>query len=122
MAGPPNNWPKEQVDFNMRMATQRTLMMTDFDPDSVMLYVFPADFYKDGDKSPCFHAQPNNKISAADRVTVNYMYPSDPEVRKQRYAQNRAAFQAILEKNKSADGSTKAVLPDYMGTFFTPKE
>ena len=37
-------------------------------------------------------------------------------------AQNRAAFQAILDKNKSADGSTKAVLPDYMGTLFTPKQ
>jgi hypothetical protein len=122
MAGPPNNWPKEQVDFNMRMATQRTLMMTNFDPDSVMLYVFPAEFYKNGDKSPCFHAQPNNSISKADRATVNYMYPSDPEKRKERYAQNRAAFQAILDKNKSADGSTKAVLPDYMGTFFSPKE
>ncbi|MBL8905422.1 MAG: hypothetical protein JNM20_01980 [Rhizobiales bacterium] len=122
MAGPPNNWPKEQVDFNMRMATQRTLMMTDFDPNSVMLYVFPAEFYKDGVKSRCYHPAPNNKISAADRVTVNYMYPSDPEVRRQRYAQNRAAFQAILDKNKAADGSTKAVLPDYMGTFFTPKD
>lgn len=122
MAGPPNNWPKEQVDYNMRMATQPTLMMTNFDPDSVMLYVFPADFYTNGEQSPCFHAQPNNSISRADRVTVNYMYPSDPEVRKQRYEQNRAAFQAILDKNKSADGSTKAVLPDYMGTFFTPTE
>ena len=33
MAGPPNNWPKEQVDYNMRMATQPTLMMTNFDPE-----------------------------------------------------------------------------------------
>lgn len=122
MAGPPNNWPKEQVDYNMRQATQPTLMMTNFDPDSVMLYVFPADFYTNGEKSPCFHAAPNNQISRADRATINYMYPKDVELRKQRYAQNRAAFQAILDKNKSADGSTKAVLPDYMGSFFTPKE
>jgi len=122
MAGPPNNWPKEQVDYNMRMATQSTLMMTEFDPNSVMLYVFPADFYTNGQKSRCYHPQPNNGISKIDRITVNFMYPADPETRKERYGKTRAAFQAILDKNKTADGATKAVLPDYMGMLFSPKE
>jgi len=122
MEGPPNNWPKSQVDFNMKMATRPTLMMTNFDPDSVMLYVFPAEFYNNGGGSPCYHPYPNNQISAADRVTVNYMYPTDPETRRQRYAENRAAFQAILNKAKSESGTTKAVLPDYLQLFFSPKE
>jgi astacin (peptidase family M12A) len=117
MAGPPNNWPKEQVDFNMRMATQSTLMMTDFDPNSVMLYVFPADFYLNGEQSHCYHAAPNNQMSSADRVTVDYMYPADQQERRKHYAQNRAAFQAILDKAKTSD-ATKGVMPDYMNIFF----
>ena len=35
---------------------------------------------------------------------------------------NTAETGEFLDKNKSADGTTKAVLPDYMGTFFTPKQ
>jgi len=115
LSGPPNNWSKDQIDFNLRMATEASLMGTDFDPSSVMLYVFPAEFYKRKEASPCFHSTPNNSVSPSDRETVDYMYPVDPNERQKHFAEARASFEAVLLK---ADSSKRAVLPDYMNVFF----
>ena len=43
LAGPPNNWSKEDVDHNVFEHYSKTISQyTEFDPDSIMLYPIPA--------------------------------------------------------------------------------
>jgi hypothetical protein len=66
LMGPPNNWSLEQARFNMDaqyyaqiLAQQagplesKLITSPSTDQSSEMLYVFPVNFYKSGDKSPC---------------------------------------------------------------------
>lgn len=66
LMAPPNDWPQEQARFNMDaqyyakiLAKQagplesKLFMSSSTDQSSVMLYVFPATFYKSGDASAC---------------------------------------------------------------------
>ena len=46
LAGYPNFWSKAKVDFNLRTQEDPSLVTGPFDSDSVMLYRFPALFYR----------------------------------------------------------------------------
>jgi hypothetical protein len=119
LKGPPNNWPKEQIDFNLRpLDTTQTqgVMLTDFDNTSVMLYQFPDKYYVKGIASRCYIPAPNTKISRVDREVVNYMYPASPQARIERFQQRKDAFAAIW--NKAGDEGKKGVMVDMMKTFF----
>jgi hypothetical protein len=72
LAGPPNYWTPEQVEYNVfeRYATETT-RYTAFDPESVMLYAFPAEWTLDGVTFP-----ENNTLSPIDRAFVASVYPS----------------------------------------------
>jgi len=71
-SGPPNNWTKEEIDFNIVQKYSVTqLNATTFDPKSIMLYAFPADLIKGG------HATDNNtELSVADKRFIRKLYPS----------------------------------------------
>src|SRR5262249_8198364 len=119
LKGPPNNWPKEQIDFNLRpIDTNETegVMMTDFDNTSVMLYQFPDKYYLKGAQSRCYIPAPNDQISKIDREVVNYMYPVNPQARMERFQRNKDAFAAIW--NKALDEGGKGVMVDMMKAFF----
>ena len=77
LSSPPNSWDKETIDFNMQTYFGDDLVMTDFDPKSVMLYSFSDKFYLKGSNSPCFAGHPNDDISAADHTTLAHMYPAN---------------------------------------------
>ncbi|MGE0006709.1 MAG: M12 family metallopeptidase [Parvibaculaceae bacterium] len=115
LEGPPNNWTKETIDWNLRQAAGEDLQLTKFDKNSVMLYQFPADFYKRGAKSKCFVAQPNSQISSGDRALVAAMYPANPSARLEAFQKNKEKFEAIWKKDK--DG-TKGVMFDAVKAFF----
>jgi hypothetical protein len=119
LSGPPNNWDEETIKFNMAPFSGEDLMMTDFDPKSVMLYSFPADYYLQGDKSTCFIPSSNTSISDTDRVTINYMYPSDPGERMKNFEQNRAQLAEIVRKAEAA--GTRAVGINYLDAYFGAK-
>ena len=66
LMGPPNNWSKEQARFNIDAQYYATILgqqagplesklitSSTTDQSSVMLYVFPSNYYKSGDKSVC---------------------------------------------------------------------
>ena len=65
LEGPPDNWTEDVARFNMDakyyVQKMKDLSGEDFDlfnsaatdQKSVMLYLFPSDYYKSGDKSPC---------------------------------------------------------------------
>jgi hypothetical protein len=119
LKGPPNNWPQEQIDFNLRPLDPTQVpgvMVTDFDNTSVMLYQFPDKYYVKGAASRCYIPAPNDQISRVDRAVVNYMYPANPQSRMERFQNNKGAFAAIW--NKASDEGRKGVMVDMMKTFF----
>ena len=72
--GPPNYWSKEQIDFNILQRYSPTgLRFTRFDPDSIMLYMFPGRLFKDG-KPTNLNTQP----STQDKAFISQMYPRHP--------------------------------------------
>lgn len=119
LSGPPNSWDEDTIKRNMATESAEDLMMTDFDPKSVMLYSFPAEFYVNGGNSTCYISHSNTEISATDRATVEYMYTSDMAQRQKNFQQAKAQFSAIVEK--SAAAGTKSVNFDFVGAFFGDK-
>lgn len=120
LSGPPNNWDEETIKFNLVPYGGDDLMMTSFDPQSIMLYSFPAEYYLAGAKSNCYIGSSNIDISGADKATVEYMYPADVASRAQAFEQSKAQMQQIVDKAKESD-ATKSVSMNYMDAFFGAK-
>jgi len=114
LSGPPNNWDKDTIAFNMApyVGEDLKLMLTDFDPKSIMLYYFPADYYLKGKDSSCYIPSANDVISDTDRTTVEYMYPADPGERQAHFQQRAEAFTKIWDKGQ-ADGTTRDATIDF---------
>lgn len=119
LSGPPNNWDKQTIDFNMQTYFGDDLMMSDFDPKSVMLYSFSDKFYLKGASSPCFAGHPNDDISAADHATLAHMYQANASARMEAFEKNKEALQAIV--TKAGDQGRKGVMIDFVKTFFERK-
>jgi hypothetical protein len=70
-SGPPNNWTKSQIDFNIvQKYSIDQLNATDFDPKSIMLYAFPAALIASGKATAN-----NTDLSANDTKFIAAMYP-----------------------------------------------
>ena len=79
LSGPPNRWDVATIRHNvLEKYSHDQINGTEFDPHSIMLYSFPADWTLDG-----FHTEPNTKLSQLDRMFIasEQMYPgrSTPE-------------------------------------------
>ncbi|HUR43624.1 MAG TPA: hypothetical protein VMZ01_05930 [Aestuariivirga sp.] len=122
LKGPPNSWDEETIKFNLAPYAGEDLqmMLTDFDAKSVMLYYFPPEYYLNGEKSSCYIAHSNDAISETDRVTINYMYPSDPNARIKNFEQSKAQFMTIWDKAQ-AEGTTKSVSVNFPEAYFGAK-
>ncbi len=116
LQGPPNNWTKETIDWNLRQASGDDLQLTKFDRRSVMLYQFPIDFYRKGAKSRCYVPKDNTYISGGDRALVASMYPANATSRLEAFKQNKEKFEKIW--NKNGDTGTKGVMFDPIKAFF----
>lgn len=70
-SGPPNNWSKEEIDFNVvQKYSEDQLNGSKYDPRSIMLYAFPAALIKGGKATA-----ENTKLSPADKRWVKKQYP-----------------------------------------------
>jgi hypothetical protein len=80
LGGPPNNWPKSVVDFNLRplAVSSEAYIATPFDKDSIMKYQFPEWMFASGALSQCFTATPNAELSNGDKVGAAKVYPRAP--------------------------------------------
>ena len=77
LAGPPNNWDEETIRFNVLDKYQANQIRgTAFDPQSIMLYAFPARWTTNG-----VSTNENNAISPTDLAFVGsksmYPFPAD---------------------------------------------
>jgi Astacin (Peptidase family M12A) len=70
-SGPPNNWSKEEIDFNIvKKYSLDQLNATKFDRASIMLYSFPGELIVGGVATP-----ENTKLSSGDKRFIKKMYP-----------------------------------------------
>jgi hypothetical protein len=75
LGGPPNNWPRAQIDANLRQLPATVdIRYTAFDPKSVMMYSFAGWMFVNGAQSPCYTAE-NLTPSAVDLNTAAAAYP-----------------------------------------------
>jgi serralysin len=73
LGGPPNYWDRNTVDQNMfTLYTLQDTQATAFDPDSIMLYYFPASWTTNG-KGTTY----NTKLSTTDKAYAEFCYPTD---------------------------------------------
>lgn len=69
--GPPNNWPKADVDGNLFDTYARSkTQFTDFDPESIMIYAIPPEHTLDG-----YSVSSNEVLSRTDIDFIGKMYP-----------------------------------------------
>jgi len=78
LAGPPNRWPRDYVDKQMRPLLRGGLRTSRFDVKSIMLYSFPSEFYRAGERSSCF-TRGNNTLSAGDLALLASTYPANKD-------------------------------------------
>lgn len=70
--GPPNNWSKADIDFNvLNKYSRKGISATEFDAKSIMLYAFDAGLFTDGLGS----TNENTKLSVKDVKKIGEMYP-----------------------------------------------
>jgi hypothetical protein len=70
LSGPPNSWSVKQIETNvLDVYDPRELIGTPFDPDSIMLYPFPAEWNEQG-----IATRNNSKLSAQDIALARQIY------------------------------------------------
>lgn len=75
LSGPPNNWNKEMIDNNVLKAPNSSATNgTKFDPESVMLYSFPAEWTLNG-----IGTKYNSTLSQTDIQYIRSLYPKSEQ-------------------------------------------
>src|SRR5262245_1308160 len=79
--GPPNKWPKQRVDSNIRkLSDESAYGFGNFDRLSVMKYYFDEWLYIKGKDSACYTSIENNVLSEEDKRRIVRFYPGDAVV------------------------------------------
>lgn len=100
LGGPPNNWPKAVVDFNLRNLPDSDAYDASptFDKLSIMKYQFPAWMFTAGLTSDCYTDTENVVLSDEDKKGAARVYP-----------RAAAAAAATLDlRQKTLDAALKA--------------
>jgi len=70
LAGPPNHWSRQKVDYNVFNKYQESqVIVTDFDDVSVMIYTIPSRWTTNGKSFV-----PSSKLSTGDAFTIKRLY------------------------------------------------
>ncbi len=88
MFGPPNHWDKSTVDQNVFRTHPRSQLpwYREFDPDSIMMYSFPASWMLHG-----VTMGGKNVLSASDKAFIAQLYPREAQAEPMRTVKKRAA-------------------------------
>lgn len=80
LGGPPNNWPRGVVDFNLKQfAESHAYEVGPFDKKSIMEYYFPDWMFVSGASSHCSIGAENVALSDGDKQGAARVYPRAPE-------------------------------------------
>src|ERR1043165_8720550 len=100
LSGYPNFWKKDKVNFNLRTKDDPDDVAGPFDRLSVMLYRFPALYYKDAN-STCLPASEGTSLSDGDRRGLRLLYPYTAR-----------ELEAIAERRRKLLGTVENRAPD----------
>jgi hypothetical protein len=104
MGGPPNNWSKDQVDFNLRPLTTlndtpvSNYSIGPFDKFSIMKYYYDDTMFVSGKNSVCYSPGVNYDLSAEDEKRIALYYPKDAAVAAAQTQQKRKAIETVLSQ------------------------
>jgi len=110
LAGYPNFWEKSKVDHNMRQLSPEGLSFDGVDQESVMLYRFPALFYRTVPSS-CAPKGDGQNLSKGDKSGLLYLYPREAQAAEALTLRRQGAFDALL-KSKSINVLLKNKVQD----------
>jgi len=102
LAGFPNFWSRRTVDHNLRRLAPDGLTAGAFDRASIMLYRFPALFYR-SNPSPCASTANGQNLSPGDVEGLRHLYPADEPVAAAVGARRSSAFEALLSSESVSD-------------------
>ncbi len=94
LSGFPNSWNKQKIDFNLKTVENPATVAGPFDRQSVMLYRFPALFYKDPN-SECLPSGDGLSLSDGDRRGLRLLYPHTAMELEVIAARRREALTAV---------------------------
>jgi hypothetical protein len=101
LGGPPNNWPKAVVDFNLQQLPQsHAYEVGPFDKLSIMKYFFEDWMFDSGKDSPCYSPSENLKLSDGDQAGAAKVYPKAPEHIKAAATLRLKVLEEITKINK----------------------
>lgn len=109
LAGPPNYWSKEKVDFNLRQMPAGGLTYSPHDKHSIMHYSFPEWMFLSGKYSPCFIFG-NKDLSAEDKRMAGLAYPFEKEKTAQLMLLKKQFQKVLLEHQLLAIPQLKNVI------------
>jgi hypothetical protein len=95
LSGYPNFWNKAKIDFNLRTQESGDVVAGPFEKESVMLYRFPALFYKDANNG-CVPAMDGGlSLSEGDKRGLRLLYPRTAQEIAAVDARTRSALDAV---------------------------
>jgi hypothetical protein len=78
LGGPPNNWSRDKTQWNiLRKIEPDTVQGSNWDPDSIMEYPFPAGLILQPEKYRTQPLRPGGGLSARDPSWVRAFYPGE---------------------------------------------
>lgn len=113
-------WGESDVRRNLALLDQKGVLATEFDKVSVMIYAFPARFYKRKEASPCF-ATERPEISPGDRKLIAALYPADAAARERVQAERKGFWDRLMaavpaNRTRSLDGrGIGQIVQEYLG-------
>lgn len=109
LAGPPNFWAKEQVDFNLRQMPAGGLTYSPYDKNSIMHYVFPEWMFLSGANSPCY-VKENLGLSEADKEMAGEAYPFKEHLLAEKRMRQRDRIIQLLKHPQAFQENGKLML------------
>lgn len=100
LAGPPNFWSKEQVDYNLKQLPAGGLTYSAHDKNSIMHYSFPAWMFLSGTDSVCY-VEENAVLSEEDKIMAGRAYPFDDKLLEEQRLQRSATLTQLLKFAKA---------------------
>lgn len=105
LAGAPNHWDKAMVDHNLRQLSSQGMTVGAFDRASIMLYQFPAIFYKTFPDSPCAPTSNGQELSAGDREGLKHLYPTGTQEAAELSGRRSEALRSLMK----TEGLSKSI-------------
>jgi hypothetical protein len=109
LAGPPNYWSHEVVDFNMKPLAADNLILRQVDVRSIMLYSFPMKYYLSGRNSQCF-SEGNFTLSPGDAQLLAEVYPVNRQQQQAAHRSLVSGYVSALEATAATEGARLSAL------------